>query len=215
MPTNRFSYLPEGGLPQRTPWEDIERLNEKLCRVIKNPVSGSEALRKLAASEEVAARIAGANEAALTTAIKCRVPLVEFTSLLASFLARPASDGHLGEARCVGEPLRDLTCFALSVARDLATQNVTKAQKFFGTGRLTAERLAGLSVVCIENLSHRADNLLRLRDANDTHVWDLVLIGDRCSGSPAIEVAHTAVQLAMIRKQELSEASDPGKRLLE
>jgi hypothetical protein len=189
------------------PSEDIERLNEKVCQLATDPVRGNSVLAELGASPEVASRLHGANEAALATAIRCRVPLLEFTIHLEELIARPARQWKFDETKSGSSELRGLTGFCLCLAHDLSQRNVMVVQKLFSVSRTTAEKVAELSVANRERLANHSSRLIRLRDADDLQVWDLLLIGDRCRDTRALEVARWAVQQSMIRKQELDDGS--------
>jgi hypothetical protein len=200
-----FFELPKHGkLLELNPTEDISRLNEKLFRLGADPRCGEAVLRHLGASEEVASRIRGANAAALGTAIQCRVPLLEFSDVLDPLMARSPSQWQWESGPAVCEEVGSLACFMLCVAHDLALRNVTMVKEFFNTSRLSAERLGDLSVANREVLATRASGLIRLRAGRDAHLWNLLLIGDRCTGTSASEVARRAVELSMARRQEAS-----------
>lgn len=205
MAGNSTNDFPFRGAFEVNPTEDIQRLNEKVCAIATDPVKGSAALEKLGASPEVAQRIHTANVDALATAIHCRVPLLELTDACQKLVIADPRRWDLSATASVDVEIRALTKFTLAVAHDLAWRNVTLAQKFFTISRQTAERLAQLSIAHLEMLGHHADGLVQLRDRAEQHVWDLLLIGDRCVGQKALEVARRAVQLSMIRRQELSD----------
>jgi hypothetical protein len=159
-------------------WDDIQCVNERLFRLITDPVGGAEACRLLQISRPVLQLISSATSRQLGTAIHCTVPLVTFSSALEEALIQDPRQWVVDSSPQVPSALQDLTLFMLRFAQSAVLRNVSMAHAFFGFSRLFAERFGDMALLYLEALS-RYRCLMRLRASNDVTAWEALLIGDR------------------------------------
>lgn len=177
--------------------EDVVHLNSQLLLLASDPEEGEGIMRQLGAHPLVIKRIANAGAKAVGTAIRCGVPLVTFASKLEeALIARGAElDGIAG--RDAPDALRTLARDTLQMAQRLAFIDRTVAQLHFGFTPRACEGLTRLSVSRMTRLTQRQGALLRLRAADKVHVWDRLLIGDRCSGPRGFRISQQAALLSL------------------
>jgi hypothetical protein len=177
--------------------EDITFLNSEVLLLASDPEAGERILRLLGAHPNVIKRIAAAGSRAVGTAIRCGVPLVTFVPRLDELLGLPVGDLHGHTNQEIPAPLRKLTTTALHVAQRLALIDRTVAQLHFGFTPRMCESLKSLSISRLMHLSERHGVLLRLRTPERPHVWDRLLIGDRCGGPRGFRISQQAGLLSL------------------
>lgn len=167
--------------------DDIQHINEQLFLIASE--YGESVLRSMDASIPVARRIVEAGAGSIGTAIRCGVPLVVFNSVVEE-LALTDPQKWRGSSAEVPEQLKDLTRFILEFAHDLVHVNRTIAQIYFGFGRLACDAYGRLGHRHLITLSQRHGVLLRLLGGQRPQDWERLFIGERVSGSIALQISQ-------------------------
>jgi len=177
--------------------DDIQHLNEQLLLIASDPELGERTLKMLLASAPIIQRIVAASSNAVSTAIRCRIPLVTFTAALEDLAVLNPRAWRANSAVEIPVALQELTHFALEFAHDLVRAHPTVARMYFGLSRLAADGLGGLALKHLLTLSRRHGVLLRLRAADQPQLWDRLLIGERCSGPRAYRISQQMALLSL------------------
>ena len=177
--------------------EDITYLNAEVLLLASDPDEGERTLRLLGAHPNVINRIATAGSKGVSTAVRCRVPLVTLSPRLEELL-NGSSLGHRSvHAPEASEAIQRLTRIALQVAQRVALTDRTLAQLHFGISSRTCERLVELSVARLRRLNERHGILLRIREAEKPQIWDRLLIGDRCNDPRGFRISQQRILMSL------------------
>ena len=168
--------------------DDIQHINEALFLLASE--QGESLLRTLEASTPVARRITQATSNGIGTAIRCRVPLLTFNSVVEELSFVDPRKWRPNVSADPSPQLKELTRFLLEFAHDLVKMNLTVAQLYFGFSRLAAEAYGRLSLKHLLQLSTRHGVLVRLLAGQRLQDWDRLFIGERLSGPLAYQISQ-------------------------